>query len=150
MARNPKERAVSHPPLFSTFKPASIAGRKLETITLELDEYEAIRLADYESLEHEEAAQTMGISRSTFTRLVERARKKVASMFVEGTKLTINGGSIYFKENLYQCDACAHFFRATFTDEAKTCPECHSSMLIDFAKGFGHGKCRDGKTCDGF
>ncbi|AFL67539.1 DUF134 domain-containing protein [Sulfurospirillum barnesii] len=141
MARNPKARAVSHPPLFTTFKPAGVAATKLATITLELDEYEAIRLADYEGLEHEEAAEMMGISRSTFTRLIERARKKMALMLVEGSKVVIDGGSVHFKENVYQCKACNHRFRARIHEEEKECPLCHSSELIDFAKGFGHGSC---------
>ena len=141
MARNPKARAVSHPPLFTTFKPAGVAATKLATITLELDEYEAIRLADYESLEHEEASEMMGISRSTFTRLVERARKKMALMLVEGSKVVIDGGSIHFKENVYQCKACNHRFRVNILEKKKECPLCHSSELVDFAKGFGHGVC---------
>lgn len=141
MARNPKARSVSYPPLFMTFKPAGVAGIKLETITLELDEYEAIRLADYEGLEHEKASEAMDISRSTFTRLIERARKKMAIMLIEGSKLVIDGGSVHFKENIYQCKACNHRFRATINEEKKECPVCHSCELVDFAKGFGHGMC---------
>ena len=141
MARNPKERVVSHPPLFTTFKPAGVIGDKLETVVLELDEYEAIRLADYEGLEHEQSAEAMGISRSTFTRLVERARKKMASMLIDGLKLTINGGSIHFKENLYRCVECRHLFRASLQEESEQCPLCHSQCLVNFARGFGHGRC---------
>ena len=141
MARNPKERVVSHPPLFTTFKPAGVIGDKLETVVLELDEYEAIRLADYEGLEHEQSAEAMGISRSTFTRLVERARKKMASMLIDGLKLTINGGSIHFKENLYRCVECRHLFRASLHEESEQCPLCHSQRLVNFAIGFGHGRC---------
>lgn len=141
MARNLKERVVSHPPLFTLFKPAGVVGNKLETVVLELDEYEAIRLADYEGLEHEEASEAMEISRSTFTRLVERARKKVASMLINGAKLTIDGGSVHFKENLYQCVECRHLFRASLNEEHEQCPLCHSSHLVNFALGFGHGRC---------
>lgn len=146
MARTPKERMVSHPPLFSTFKPAGIVGTKLGSVVLELDEYEAIRLADYEGLDHEQAAEAMGISRPTFTRLIERSRKKLSSMLVDGLKLVIDGGSIHFKENLYQCLACKHFFRATIHEGKELCPLCQSSQLIDFAKGFGHGRCCDNKV----
>ena len=141
MARNPKERVVSHPPLFTTFKPAGVIGDKLEAVVLELDEYEAIRLADYEGLEHEQSAEAMGISRSTFTRLVERARKKMASMLIDGLKLTINGGSIHFKENLYRCVVCRHLFRASLQEESEQCPLGHSQRLVNFARGFGHGRC---------
>ena len=137
---------MSHPPLFTTFKPAGIVGIKLGSVTLELDEYESIRLADYEGLEHEQAAEAMGISRSTFTRLVERARKKFASMLVDGLKLTINGGSIHFKENLFQCLDCNHLFKSTIHEAEAPCPLCRSHHLVDFAKGFGHGRCCRNKT----
>lgn len=141
MARNPKERMISHPPLFTVFKPAGVVGVKLGLVAMELDEHEAIRLADYEGLEHEQAAIAMGISRSTFTRLIERARKKLASMLIDGLKLMIDGGNIHFKENLYQCHDCNHFFRSTIHEEQEQCPLCHSKHLVDFAKGFGHGRC---------
>jgi len=144
MARNPKDRTVSHPPMFSVFKPAGVTGKKLEVVMLELDEYESIRLADYMGFEHEKAAQEMGISRSTFTRLVERARKKVASMLVVGSKIEIEGGSVHFKENLYHCLDCNDVFRVSMQEETGECPTCHSEKLVDFARGFGHGRCCSG------
>jgi len=48
---------------------------------LTIDEYEAIRLADYFGNEHLEAAKKMEISRSTFTRLIKNAHKKIAEFF---------------------------------------------------------------------
>lgn len=141
MARTPKERFVATPPLFTVFKPAGIAGENLKNVTLELDEYEAVRLADYVGMEHEEASKAMGISRSTFTRLVERARKKVASLLVEGVKLTLEGGSIHFKENLYQCCDCHRFFTLDMKSEAPSCSYCHSHQVINYAQKFGHGLC---------
>jgi len=39
---------------------------------------EALRLADYERLYQQEYADKMGISRTTFSRLIESARKKIA------------------------------------------------------------------------
>ena len=55
-----------------------------------LEEYEAIRLADYEN-SHEEAAQRMNISRPTFTRLYDKARKH-SPAFIESKSIVIRGG----------------------------------------------------------
>jgi predicted DNA-binding protein (UPF0251 family) len=55
---------------------------KLSVEHLTLDEFEAIGLADYEGLFHELAAKEMGISRATFGRILEEARKKLASAIV--------------------------------------------------------------------
>ena len=39
-------------------------------------------LADYAGLTHEEAAEEMQISRSTFSRLIEQSRKKIADFII--------------------------------------------------------------------
>ena len=49
-------------------------------VLLTLDEYEAIRLADLEGLYQEQAATRMNVSRQTFGRIVEAARRKVADV----------------------------------------------------------------------
>ena len=67
MPRPQKLRSVQHPPRRSGFKPTGVRARSLETTALNLDEFEAIRLADYLGLDHEESARQMGISRSTFS-----------------------------------------------------------------------------------
>jgi len=59
-----------------------------------IDELEAIRFADRQKLYQEDAARRMGISRSTFGRILESARRKVAEALVEGKVLRIEGGPI--------------------------------------------------------
>jgi predicted DNA-binding protein (UPF0251 family) len=70
----------------------------LEESCLELDELEALRLADYEGLYHEEAAGRMNISRATFGRVLGSARHKVVEAILEGKALKIeneqNGGQV--------------------------------------------------------
>jgi len=60
------------------FKPCGIKRTTLDKVEIFEDEMEAIRLADFESLYQQESADKMGISRTTFSRLVESARKKIA------------------------------------------------------------------------
>ena len=53
-------------------------------VRLTVDEYEVIRLVDYERLPHAECAGQMDISRTTVTEIYERARHKLADMVVNG------------------------------------------------------------------
>jgi uncharacterized protein len=139
--RPQKNRIVSKPPLYSSFKPTGVRKRGLKQIALSLDEYEAVRLADYAQLDHEEAAVQMEISRSTFTRLLERARKKVAAFMVEGRELFVEGGCVHFRRNLMRCLICGEIFSVGFDEELSACPGCGSADVEDMADGFGHGNC---------
>lgn len=62
---------------------------ELERIELGLDELEAMRLADLEGHYQEEAAAVMGVSRPTFGRIIEAARRKVADALLNGKALAI-------------------------------------------------------------
>ncbi|MBN1199050.1 MAG: DUF134 domain-containing protein [Bacteroidales bacterium] len=141
MPRPKNERIVHEPPLFTEFKPGGVYGRDLDLVVITLDEYEAFRLADHIGLSHEEAAGEMEISRSTFTRLIEDARKKIAGLIIEGKKLVIEGGSIHFRSNIIRCAKCGYMFKTGINAELIECPECHSTELISLAGGFGHGRC---------
>lgn len=141
MPRPQDNRMVLEPPLFSEFKPLGIKGQDLEQIQLALDEFEAFRLADYNGLSHAEAADEMGISRSTFSRLIEKARKNIADFIIQGKLLTIEGGSVHFRNNIIRCQSCGHMFKINFSNTISECPTCHSKHLINLAGGFGHGKC---------
>lgn len=61
-----------------------------EQVTLDLDELEALRLADLLGLYQEQAAEKMGVSRATFGRILESAHRKVAGALVEGKVLRFN------------------------------------------------------------
>lgn len=64
-----------------------------------MDEVEAIRLADYEGLYHEDAAQKMDVSRATFGRILNSARRKVADAIINGKALKIESTSSKEEEN---------------------------------------------------
>ena len=94
MPRKTKCRKICGFPDFYSFIPEEAETAKIETIMLSLDEYETIRLLDYEGLNQEECATRMGVSRTTVTAMYESARKKIISAFVEGKRLCIAGGNI--------------------------------------------------------
>jgi predicted DNA-binding protein (UPF0251 family) len=141
MPRPEKERRVLQPPVIHDFKPTGIPKRFLESLELSLDEYEAIRLTDYLGLDHGRAAEEMAISRPTFTRLVEKARQKMAVFLVEGVHLKIEGGTVHFQENLMRCQECRNVFEIALTNGIEKCPSCGSTKVVDLAAHFGHGNC---------
>jgi uncharacterized protein len=80
-------------PQATYFKPAGIKMRQLSEVVLSIEEFEAIRLKDFEDLSQEKAAKKMGISQPTFHRLILIARKKAADAIVNGKALKIEGGN---------------------------------------------------------
>ena len=98
MARPINERILDAPIPTRLMKPAGIQTRELEEVRLGLDEAEAIRLADLEGLYQEAAARSMGVSRQTFGRIVEMARKKIADAVLNGKALRIEGGEVRIQE----------------------------------------------------
>jgi predicted DNA-binding protein (UPF0251 family) len=141
MSRPQYNRIVNEPPLFSHFKPIGVREQDSKQIALTLDEFEAFRLADQLGYSHALAADEMEISRSTFSRLVEKARKKIADFIILGGVLTISGGSVHFRLNILQCRDCGHLFRVQLDHDISECPECHSGKILNMAGSFGHGKC---------
>ena len=94
MARPHCCRLVAGEPGAAVFKPAGRRGCEVELVDMTLDEFEALRLADLEGLYQAEAAARMGVSRATFGRIIESARRKVAEALVHGKALRIQGGPV--------------------------------------------------------
>jgi len=69
----------------------------LAQVILTLDEVEALRLADLQGLYQEQAAAQMKISRPTFARIIEAARRKVAEALIYGKALRLAGGAVILK-----------------------------------------------------
>ncbi len=141
MARPRKNRKVMHPPRFAQFKPLGIPSRQLGEISLSLDEYEALRLADGDGRGQAEAAELMQISRPTFTRLIESARHKMALFLEHGLLMTIEGGNIHFLKDQWWCRQCGKAFAAELDTLPASCPDCHSKDIHSLAEKYGHGKC---------
>jgi predicted DNA-binding protein (UPF0251 family) len=112
-------------------------------IILALDEFEALRLADFEGLYQDEAAARMNVSRQTFGRIVETARQKVAQALIEGKTLSIEGGSVEMRT--FKCSDCQHTWEVPFgTGRPQECPHCKSTNLhrAEEERGGGAGRRR--------
>ncbi len=93
MPRPRKRRRISQAPRAAIYKPAGVALGKLGLVLLLCEELEALRLADVDGLTQAQAAEQMGVSRSTFQRLLDRAHRQVALALSQGQALEIRGGT---------------------------------------------------------
>ena len=101
MSRPRKSRIVCHYPNSLSFSPAE-PGEK-EPILLTVDEYETIRLVDWEGLSQEACGERMGVARTTVQMIYASARKKLAQMLVKGKPLQIAGGDFRLCDGAQNC-----------------------------------------------
>jgi len=90
LARPRKGKMVCELPKFERFGPKGQSSP--EHLVMTVEEYESIRLMDYEGMTQEESAKMMTIGRSTFQRIYDDARKKIAQSLVDGVTIVIEGG----------------------------------------------------------
>jgi len=128
MPRPVRCRRVCVSPTCTYFKPAGIPVSQLQESVVAVDELEALRLADVEGSYHEQAAEQMGISRRTFSRILESARRKVALALLQGMALRIEGGVVStVEQRTFRCGRCGHAWQEPFgTGRPAECPACRS------------------------
>jgi predicted DNA-binding protein (UPF0251 family) len=85
-------RRIWREPGVTYFKPAGVPMRGTLPVVLTVEEFEAVRLKDYEGLDQTESARRMAVSQPTFQRIYASAREKIAAAIVEGRPLRIEGG----------------------------------------------------------
>jgi len=105
---------------------------QLDEVRLTVDEREAIRLSDFMGLSHEEAGSRMGVSRATFGRMIQRARKIVADALINGKAINVEGGNFRLVVNsrLFQCNRCNRTWEEPLgTGRPAECPACGRNDL---------------------
>lgn len=93
MPRPIRCRRVRARPSVNFFKPAGARLRELKEVVLSVEEYEALRLVDFEEINQVDACDKMQISQPTLSRLLSSARKKVSQAIVKGMAIKIEGGN---------------------------------------------------------
>ena len=96
MPRPKRCRRICGYPDYWSFVPEG--AETMETILMTLDEYEAVRLIDFQKMTQEECADEMRVSRTTVTGIYDSARFKISDAMINGKRLRITGGT-------YQIDA---------------------------------------------
>lgn len=130
MSRPRRCRRVYFKPNITFFKPAGIRLNELDETILTVDEFEAVRLKDFQSIEQEQAAKKMNISQPTFHRLLLSARKKIADAIVNGKAIKIQGGIykiVQERMKKFKCYECDFKWQIPYgTGRPGKCPKCSS------------------------
>jgi predicted DNA-binding protein (UPF0251 family) len=92
LPRPNKRRYICKMPKYGTYGPIGRRAQHESCVRMTVDEYEAIRLIDYEGNNQEECAIQMDVARTTAQRIYMNARNKIAVSFVEGRCIKIEGG----------------------------------------------------------
>jgi predicted DNA-binding protein (UPF0251 family) len=122
MARPQKSRKVSNPPKMLGFRPFGMQSCVKESIRLKYEEFESLRLVNYNMLHQDVAARQMNISRPTFTRIYNKALKLIAKSFVEGKAIEIEGGNYQFDKEWYRCRKCNRLIQGI--ENHSKCKDC--------------------------
>ena len=133
MSPRPKNiRKVNNMPSVEGFRPITSNSCRKDAILLHFEEYEAIRLCDYEMKTQQEASVSMGVSRPTLSRIYVSARQKIANALVSGVAIMIEGGVAYTDSEWFCCGVCGFLFNninPAFKIRKIECPVCHSNDI---------------------
>jgi predicted DNA-binding protein (UPF0251 family) len=147
MPRPKRIRKVNNPPHFKGFRPTGVVNEG-QPVVLNFEEYESIRLSDFELLGQVEASKVMDVSRPTFARIYESARRKVAQAFVNGSPIVFEGGKVYFNSDWYSCNSCGCWFNHPQKDqEIRNCALCGSADIKPYEEETGEGGEKDVFIC---
>ncbi len=89
MVRPKCDKKINFHPKYSEFKPEGCCVSE-KIIYIETEEAEALRLKNIENLCQRGAAKKMGISQSTFQRILSSAYKKVSIALIKGKIIKLN------------------------------------------------------------
>jgi predicted DNA-binding protein (UPF0251 family) len=104
------------------FKPFGLPLCKIESVQLTFEEYESIRLLNYERLSQDQAAEKMNVSRPTFTRIYNKALMTIGSAFVEAKAIVIEGGDYNLDKEWFRCRKCHKLIEGL--DNHVKCADC--------------------------
>jgi len=91
--RPKKVRYIQRMPKVSQFSPRGKPGRPDE-INLTIDQFEALKLADFQGFDQSQGAIVMKISRASFGRILREARRNLSDAIVNGKTIKIGIGDM--------------------------------------------------------
>jgi predicted DNA-binding protein (UPF0251 family) len=105
----------------------------LSEVKLLVEEAEAVRLKDLGGLEQEECAQKMNISRTTFSRILDSARQKIADALLNGKAIRIEGGNFEMAVRRFRCISGHEWevpFERMISAPPELCPKCETPSIM--------------------
>jgi len=133
MGRQPRWRRVDFLPQVNYFKPAGMPMAQLQEVRLSIEEAEAIRLKDINSLEQEDCAKKMCVSRTTFARILVSARQKIADALLNGKAIRIEGGNYEMAVSRFRCGNGHEWevpFEKMIVQQPEFCPTCNITDIM--------------------
>ena len=124
IGRPKKVRFIQKMPKVLQFSPRGRPGRP-EEIELTLDQFETLKLADYQGFSQSEGAKSMRIARPSFGRILREARHKVADALSNGKIIKISMGDAQI--GVRKRDTT----KETLIEELKKLNERHKKMARD-------------------
>ncbi len=91
-------RHIAAQPIIKGFRPEGIQANG--EVILSLEEYEAIRLIDYDGLDQSQAAEVMNVSRQTLGRILRTGRFTLSQAVVDGKYLKVEGGCYTIRQKI--------------------------------------------------
>jgi uncharacterized protein len=129
MVRPKRFRRIFQEPLIRCFKPDLDNDiDQINPIEITIDEFEAIRLKDYQNIKQQKSAELMDISQPTFHRILNITRGKIAKALVEGKIIKIKGGKFVTDIEKYKCKTCG-FEWSNPGKKYDKCPDCKSEDI---------------------
>ncbi|MFH0854689.1 MAG: DUF134 domain-containing protein [bacterium] len=89
MSRPRLYRKIEFNPNITYFKPQGVPMKFLDVVDLTYEEVESLRLKNIKGCNQNECAELMGISQSTFQRILSSAYKKVSEAIIDGKAIRI-------------------------------------------------------------
>jgi len=135
------DKIINTMPLFVYYKPHGVTLENIGEVILTLEEIETLNLKDRQELDQKEGARVMGISRSTFQRLLKSARRKIITAIIEGKALRFEGGNYISDKDIIKTRCLKGFYhycvkREDLDEKAQEyrfskikCPECGKRLI---------------------
>lgn len=121
------DEQINKPPAIDGFKPFGVPTEELEPEILMYEEYESIRLCDYENMSLKDAAKKMTIPETTFKLIYEQAHSTIAKAMVEAKAILVEGGDYHSEVYWYSCNRCKKLTTTKY--QTNYCLKCHSNDL---------------------
>ncbi len=124
MPRKKVPRVILSQPEVTFFKPQGVCLQQLEITELYDDEFEALKLHNFDGFSQIEAAKAMKISQPTFGRILNSAYKKISEALFEGKAIAIQKVKKGAAYESIQGKRHFNYFSAT-------CDVCDRHCLVD-------------------